>query len=224
MGGTTTSAAADADRGYRNGVREGRLKTAEGIISFSAPQIADTVRSRFDPEIRQHLARVAPRPWKTTAIELLARGLSVRDIEEAFKDERAAGCCRKTAVSEIGARLWADYQEFPAGVISASTRSFIFVDGIAERIRPGRSAEPVLAAWGIATDGKKVLLGLMAGSKEDAETVVAFPGFAHAGSAIRFWSSVTVHLASSRRSRPASTLGPASAACPSHAQSRGQGS
>lgn len=31
----------DAGRGYRNGVREGRLKTAEGMIPFSAPQIAD---------------------------------------------------------------------------------------------------------------------------------------------------------------------------------------
>jgi putative transposase len=36
------------DRGYRNGVREGRLKTAEGMIPFSAPQIADA-RSRFAP-------------------------------------------------------------------------------------------------------------------------------------------------------------------------------
>jgi putative transposase len=32
----------------------------------------------------------------------------------------------------------------------------------------------VLAAWGFAADGKKILLSLMAGSKEDAETVSAF--------------------------------------------------
>ena len=46
------------------------------------------------------------------AVELLARGLSVRDIEDAFKDESGRLLLSKTAVAEIGARLWADYQEF----------------------------------------------------------------------------------------------------------------
>jgi putative transposase len=48
------------------------------------------------------------------------------------------------------------------------------IDGIAERIRPGQRREPVLAAWGFTFDGRKALLHLMAGSKEDAETVSAF--------------------------------------------------
>src|SRR6516164_13572 len=38
----------------------------------------------------------------------------------------------------------------------------------------GSAAEAVLAAWGIGEDGRKVLLALMAGSKEDVETVRAF--------------------------------------------------
>ena len=38
---------------------------------------------------------------------------------------------------------------------------------------PARSAS-LLAAWGFTAGGGKVLLGLMAGSKEDAETVTAF--------------------------------------------------
>ena len=48
------------------------------------------------------------------------------------------------------------------------------MDGIAERIRPGQKREPVLAAWGFTASGAKVLLHLMAGSREDAETVSAF--------------------------------------------------
>ena len=52
--------------------------------------------------------------------------------------------------------------------------AYLFVDGIAERIRPGQKREPVLAAWGFTAGGAKVLLHLMAGSKEDAETVSAF--------------------------------------------------
>src|SRR3546814_10840841 len=45
------------------------------------------------------------------AIEMLARGLSVRDIEDAFKDESGRLLLSRTAVSELGERLWDDYQE-----------------------------------------------------------------------------------------------------------------
>jgi len=162
----------DPDRGYRNGVREGRLKTAEGMIPFAAPQIADG-KEPFRSEIRQHL-KGRTEALEDLAVELLARGLSVRDIEDAFKDESGRLLLSKTAVSEIGARLWADYQEFCRRDLGEYAIVYLFVDGIAERIRPGQKREPVLAAWGIASDGKKVLLGLMAGSKVDAETVSAF--------------------------------------------------
>jgi putative transposase len=77
-------------------------------------------------------------------------------------------------VSELGERLWADYQDFATRDLSEYDIAYLFVDGIAERIRPGQRREPVLAAWGFAADGKKILLSLMAGSKEDAETVSAF--------------------------------------------------
>jgi putative transposase len=50
---------------------------------------------------------------------------------------------------------------------------YLFVDGIAERLRPGGKREPVLAAWGYTIEGRRILLHLMAGSKEDAETVTA---------------------------------------------------
>ncbi|TIL29615.1 transposase [Mesorhizobium sp.] len=39
---------------------------------------------------------------------------------------------------------------------------------------PGQKREPVLAAWCFTASGAKVLLHLMAGSKEEAETVSAF--------------------------------------------------
>src|SRR5262249_31002983 len=45
--------------------------------------------------------------------------------------------------------------------------------GIAERLRPGAKREPVLMAWGYTVEGRRVL-HLMAGSSEDAETVMAF--------------------------------------------------
>lgn len=161
-----------ADSGHRNGVREGRMKTAEGFVDYAAPQVtggAEPFRSRLRGHLKGHSEAL-----EDLAIEMLARGLSVRDIEDAFKDETGRLLLSRTAVSELGERLWADYQEFATRDLSEYDIAYLFVDGIAERIRPGSKREPVLAAWGFTAEGKKVLLSLMAGSKEDAETVSAF--------------------------------------------------
>ena len=101
------------------------------------------------------------------AIEMLARGLSVRDIEDAFKDESGRLLLSRTAVSELGAQLWEDYQAFAQRDLSEYEIAYLFVDGIAERLRAGAKREPVLAARGHTVEGRRVLLHLMAGSKED---------------------------------------------------------
>lgn len=163
---------AEAGQGYRNGVRPGRLKTAEGFVEYTAPQTAGRAEP-FRSEIREHL-KGRTQALEDLAVELLARGLSVRDIEDAFEDESGRLLLSRTAVSEIGERLWADYQEFAGRDLSEYDIVYLFVDGIAERIRPGSKREPVMAAWGFTSAGAKVLLHLMAGSKEDAETVTAF--------------------------------------------------
>ncbi|MCP5119458.1 MAG: hypothetical protein GY953_52325, partial [bacterium] len=95
-------------QGYRNGVRAGRLKTAEGRIDYSAPQVAGTA-APFRSELRAHL-KGRSEGLEDLAIEMLARGLSVRDIEDAFKDAEGRLLLSRTAASELGARLWADYQ------------------------------------------------------------------------------------------------------------------
>ncbi|HEX6144984.1 MAG TPA: transposase [Geminicoccaceae bacterium] len=105
---------------------------------------------------------------------MLASGLSVRDIEDAFKDETGRLLLSKTAISEIGKQPWEDYQAFKSRDLAEYDITYLFIDGIAERIRPGQRREPVVAAYGFTFDGRKVLLHLMAGSKEDAETVSAF--------------------------------------------------
>jgi transposase-like protein len=156
----------------RDGLREGRLKTAEGFIAYSAPQVAGGAEP-FRSELRDHL-KGHSEALEDLAVEMLARGLSVRDIEDAFKTETGRLLLSRTAVSELGERLWADYQDFATRDLSEYDIAYLFVDGVAERIRPGQRREPVLAAWGFTAEGRKVLLHLMAGSKEDAETVTAF--------------------------------------------------
>ena len=138
---------AQAGQGYRNGYRTGRLKTAEGAIEYSAPQVAGRAEP-YRSAIREHL-KGHTQALEELAIEMLARGLSVRDTEDAFKDESGRLLLSKTAVSELGERLWEDYQAFARRDLSEYEIVYLFVDGIAERLRPGGKREPVLAAWAI---------------------------------------------------------------------------
>src|SRR5213080_1802590 len=158
---------AQPGQGYRNGYRTGRLKTAEGLMEYSTPQIAGRDEP-FRSAIREHLK------GHTQGLEDLAIEMSARDIEDAFKDESGRLLLSKTAVSQLGERLWEDYQAFAKRDLSEYEITYLFVDGMAERLRTGAKREPVLAAWGYTVEGRRVLLHLMAGSKEDAETVTAF--------------------------------------------------
>ena len=80
------------------------------------------------------------------AVELPARGLSARDIEAVFTDESGRLLLSRTVVSELWDRLSSDYQEFASRDLSEYEVVYLFIDGIAERIRPGSRREPVLAA------------------------------------------------------------------------------
>jgi putative transposase len=77
-------------------------------------------------------------------------------------------------VSEITERLWAEYEVFASRDLSEFEVVYLFVDGIAERLHLGQPREAVLAAWGILADGKKVLLHLAPGTKEDTASCKEF--------------------------------------------------
>ena len=158
--------------GYRNGYRTGRMKTAEGMVEYAAPQVRATSEP-FVSAVRENLAGRTG-ALEDLAIELYARGLSTRDIEDTFTDEKGRRLLSRAAVSEITERLWEDYAAFTKRDLAEHRIVYLYIDGIAERLRAGQPREAVLAAWGIGEDGRKVLLHLMAGSKEDTETVRAF--------------------------------------------------
>ena len=70
------------------------------------------------------------------AVELYARGLSTRDIEDAFTDESGRRLLSRAAVSEITERLWAEYEAFIKRDLSEYRIVYLYVDGIAERCAP----------------------------------------------------------------------------------------
>lgn len=154
-----------AGRGYRNGYRTARVKSAEGTIAFAMPQLSDTVEP-FRSRIRE-VIRGRTEELERVAVEMYARGLSVRDIEAAFTDGVGRCVLTKSAASELSERLWADYQAFASRDLAEFKVLYLFVDGVAEKLHLGQPREAVLAAWGIVEGGQKVLLGLAPGTKED---------------------------------------------------------
>jgi len=158
--------------GYRNGYRTGRVKRAEGAIEYSAAQIAD----RSEPFCSRLREIVGGRTeaLEALAVEMYARGLSTRDIEGLFADAAGKPLLSGTAVSEITERLWAQYEAFASRDLSEFEVVYLFVDGVAERLHLGQPREAVLAAWGILADGKKALLHLAPGTKEDTASCKEF--------------------------------------------------
>ena len=161
-----------ATEGYRNGYRRGRMKTAEGEVEYAVPQVSDRGEP-YRSEIREQLRGMSER-LEHLAMEMYARGLSTRDVEDAFRDDQGRALLSRTAVSELTEKLWEEYEAFATRDLSDLTIIYLFLDGVAERLRPGKRREAVLFAWGIDEEGKKHLIHLAPGTKEDTESLRSF--------------------------------------------------
>ena len=98
--------------------------------------------------------------------EMYARGLSTRDVEDAFRDATGELLISKTAVSEITDQLWVDYQAFITRDLADIEVEYLFADAVFESLRRHGAKEALLVCWGIASDGRKHLLHLAVGNKE----------------------------------------------------------
>lgn len=153
--------------GYRNGYRRGRLKTSEGEVEHEVPQVRG-VDSGSLRELRSQLAGRSE-GLEGLAVEMFARGCSTRDIEALFSTVQGEKLLSRTAISEITEALWREYEEFVTRDLSDIQPLYLFLDGIAERLRPGGKSEAILCAWAITETGRKVLVHLAPGTKESTE-------------------------------------------------------
>ena len=107
---------------------------------------------------------------ETLVIASFVRGLSVRDVEaalaEALGDQAAIS---KSTVSSVCRQIKDEYAAWARRRLDGITLDYLFLDASFFRMHPGSPAEPVLAAWGITTDGKPVFAGLAPGSGESAD-------------------------------------------------------
>jgi transposase-like protein len=154
----------EGQSGSRNGYEPGRVRTAEGAIEVAVPQ----VRGAGEP-FRSSLMSFLDgnsEVLERLVTEMYARGLSTRDVEDAFRDATGDMVLSKSAVSEITDRLWEDYQQFVARDLSDIAVEYLFVDAVFESLRRHGAKEAVLVCWCIASDGRKHLLHLAVGNKE----------------------------------------------------------
>ena len=93
-------------RGYRNGYESGRLRTAEGEITVQVPQVRDWVEeSPYRSRLMKFLKGNSD-VLERLAVEMYARGLSVRDIEDTLRDATGDPLLSRSAVSELSETLW----------------------------------------------------------------------------------------------------------------------
>ncbi len=150
--------------GSRNGYEPGRIRTADGAVEVRVPQ----VRGSGDPYRSNLMSFLDGNSdvLERLVTEMYARGLSTRDVEDAFRDATGELLISKSAVSEITDQLWEDYQAFIARDLSEVSVEYLFCDAIFESLRRQGAKEALLVAWCIDSDGRKHLLHLAVGNKE----------------------------------------------------------
>jgi transposase-like protein len=155
----------DGRPGSRNGYREVTVKTTAGPVALARPKLRGTSEVFASRLFGSHVT-------KTNALESLViasfvRGLSVRDVEatlaEALGDQAAVS---KSTVSAICQAIKDEYEAWARRRLDGVKLDYLFLDASFFRMHPGSPAEPVLAAWGITTEGKPAFIGLGPGPGE----------------------------------------------------------
>lgn len=155
-------------RGQRNGYEPTQIVTGEGRIAVEAPQ----VRNSSPPFESQLLVFLKGRTATVERLvsEMYAHGLSTRDIETAFTDATGTCVLSKSAVSEVTAKLWEEYQAFRQQRWDGVAIEYLFADGLYEALeKQGDHRDAILCLWAICGDGRKRLLDVSRGNKESRE-------------------------------------------------------
>ncbi len=167
------AASAGARPGSRNGYREVTVKTTAGPVGLARPKLRGTSEAFASRLFGAHVTRT--NALESLVIASFVRGLSVRDVEatlaEALGDQAAIS---KSTVSSVCQQITGEYDAWTRRRLDGVTVDYLFLDASFFRMHPGSPAEPVLAAWGITTDGKPAFIGLAPGTGESADAWHAF--------------------------------------------------
>jgi putative transposase len=167
------AASEDPRAGMRNGYCPTTVKTTAGPITLSRPKVRGSTE-RFASQLFGNGVT------KTNALESpviagFVRGLSTRDVEAALTEALGeAAAVSKSTVSRICAEIKEQFETWCRRRLDGVELDYLFLDGSHFKYHATASAEPVLAGWGIDTEGKPVLVGLEAACSESGD---AWEGF-----------------------------------------------
>ena len=128
------------------------MKTTAGPVTLQRPKVRGTTE-RFASQL------FGKGVTKTNALESLViagfvRGLSTRDVEATLVEALGEGAAvSKSTVSRVCEEIQAQFEAWSARRLDDVELDYLFLDGSHFKYHANASAEPVLAAWGIDTDG-----------------------------------------------------------------------
>lgn len=168
-----SATAADVRPGMRNGYHEITVKTTAGPVTLARPKLRGTTEVFASRLLGSGVS-------KSNALESLViagfvRGLSVRDVEATLAEALGAeAALSKSSVSRICQAIAEQFTAWRGRRLDLLSLDYLFCDGSHFKMHPGSPAEPILAAWGITTDGKPVLVGLDVAAGESSDAWDAF--------------------------------------------------
>ena len=158
----------DARAGSRNGYQDTTIKTTAGPVTVARPKLRGTTE-RFASQL------FGKTVTKSNALESLViagfvRGLSVRDVENTLADALGAeAALSKSTVSRVCQAIGDEFDRWSTRSLADLELDYLFLDASMFKMHPGARAEPVLAAWGITTEGAPVFVALAAGGSESTD-------------------------------------------------------
>ena len=158
----------DARAGSRNGFCESTIKTTAGPVTVARPKLRGTTEAFASTLFGTSVT-------KSNALESLViagfvRGLSVRDVENTLADALGAeAALSKSTVSRVCRAIGDEFTQWSARRLDELELDYLFLDASMFKMHAGARAEPVLAAWGITTEGAPVFVALTAGGSESTD-------------------------------------------------------
>ena len=158
----------DARAGSRNGYCGSTIKTTAGPVSIERPKLRGTTEAFASQLFGKSVTK--SHALESLVIAGFVRGLSVRDVENTLADALGAeAALSKSTVSRVCQAIAGEFAAWSARRLDDLELDYLFLDASMFKMHPGARAEPVLAAWGITTEGAPVFVALAAGGSESTD-------------------------------------------------------
>jgi putative transposase len=159
--------------GMRNGYAPVTVKTTAGPVTLQRPKLRGTTERFASQLFGAHVTKT--NALETLVIASFVRGLSTRDVEAALAEALGeSAAVSKSTVSRVCADLKTQYDAWRARRLDDVELDYLFLDASHFKYHANAAAEPVLAAWGITTDGKPVFVGLETATTESHDAWAGF--------------------------------------------------